>query len=105
MKVTKEVYFQICEAMGSEPIEDQIPVEYSDLSLDVQAALSIYGKLKDEWDTMNGNYLGKSYAGIIDIFTLLEVPLEDRRIMFDLIGDIDRHRTKAIQDNKPAAKK
>ena len=88
--------------MGSEPIESEMPVEYNDLSLDVQAALSIYSKLKDEWDTMNGNYMGKSYAGIVDIFTILEVPREDWKMTFDLIGMIDVHRKKAISDNKPS---
>lgn len=90
--------------MGSQPVESEIPVEYSDLSLDVQEAISIYSKLKDEWDYMNGNYLGKSYAGILDIFTILEVPKEDWRTMFDLISMIDTHRSKAIKDNKPVTK-
>ena len=76
-------------------------MEYDDLSLDVQQALNIYSKLKDEWDTMNGNYLGKSYSGIIEIFNIMEVPIEDRRIMFDLIGSIDKYRAEAIKKNKP----
>jgi hypothetical protein len=87
--------------MNSEPIEEEIPIEYDDLSLDVQEAINIYSKLKDEWDTMNGNYLGKNYAGIIDIFEIMEVPQEDRRTMFDLIGSIDKYRSEAIQRAKP----
>lgn len=99
--MTKATYLEMCEALGSEPLESEIPVEYEDLSLDVQATLSIYSKLKDEWDTMNGHYLGKSYAGIVDIFDILEVPKEDRRLTFDLIGMIDTHRAKAISDKAP----
>lgn len=91
----------MCEAMGSEPIEEEIPVEYDDLFVDVQQAMGIYYKLRDEWDTMNGNYLGKSYSGILDIFTILEVPVQDHKTMFDLIGIIDTHRSKAIADKKP----
>lgn len=98
--MTKDTYFEMCEALGSEPIESEIPVEYEDLYVDVQEALGIYSKLKDEWDTMNGNYLGKSYAGILDIFTILGVPEEDRKTIFDLIGIIDTHRSKAIADAK-----
>jgi hypothetical protein len=90
--------------LGSEPIPSEIPVEYNDLPIDVQEALSIYHKLKDEWDTMNGNYMGKNYTGIVDIFTILDVPREDWRTMFDLIGMIDTHRSKAIKDNKPPSK-
>ena len=102
--MTKEAYFEMCEALGNEPIQEEIPVDFEDFCLDVQQALSIYNKLRDEWDTMNGNYLGKSYAGILDIFTILEVPVEDHKTMYSLIGMIDNHRAKAIADNKPKTK-
>jgi hypothetical protein len=107
--MTKAVYFEMCEALGNQPKDDEIPVEYEDLYLDVQQVLGIYSKLKDEWDSMNGVYLGKSYAGISDIFDILEVPKEDRRMVFDLIESIDRIRSKIIeakrpkQTNKPSA--
>lgn len=99
--MTKDRYFEMCEMLGSEPVEEEIPVEYEDLLLDVQEALDIYHKLKDEWDTMNGNYLGKSYSGIKDIFEILEVPVEDYKTMFSLIGMIDKRRAEAISNNKP----
>jgi hypothetical protein len=99
--MTKDAYFELCEAMGTEPVEEEIPVDFEDFYIDVQEALAIYQKLKDEWDTMNGNYMGKSYAGIIDIFTILEVPVEDHKTLFTLIGIIDRYRSKAISDSKP----
>lgn len=99
--MTKEAYFEMCEALNSEPIESEIPVTYEDLLIDVQEALDIYGKLRDEWDHMNGNYMGKSYAGLQDIFDILEVPREDRKTMFLLIGIIDRHRSAAISEAKP----
>lgn len=100
--MTKDAYFEMCQALGSEPIESEIPIEYNDLPVDVQEAITIYSKLKDEWDTMNGHYLGKSYAGISDIFDILEVPKEDRRTVFDLIGIIDIYRGKAIKAKQPA---
>jgi hypothetical protein len=87
--------------MKSEPIEDEIPVEYEDLPIDVQEVLGIYSKLKDEWDTMNGNYMGKSYAGIGDILDILEIPREDRKTVFNLIGIIDDHRSNMLADSKP----
>jgi hypothetical protein len=99
--MTKDAYFELCDALGNEPIESEIPVEYDDFHIDVQEALAIYSKLKDEWDTMNGNYLGKSFSGILDIFTILEVPVEDHKTMFNLINVIDMHRQKAIMDAKP----
>lgn len=102
--MTKEAYFEMCEALGTEPIDEEIPVDYEDFCLDVQEALGIYQKLRDEWDTMNGVYLGKNYVGLVDILELLEVPVEDRRTQFELIGIIDRHRSKAIADAKPKTK-
>lgn len=101
--MTKDAYFEMAEAMGFEPAVEDIPVEYEDLLLDVQEALDIYYKLRDEWDTMNGNYMGKNYSGIKDIFEILEVPSEDYKTMFNLIGMIDRHRADAIAANKPQA--
>jgi hypothetical protein len=103
--MTKSTYFEMCEALGTEPIEEEIPVDYEDLYIDVQQALNIYHKLKDEWDTMNGVYMGKNYSGIIDIFTILEVPVQDHKTMFELIGIIDSYRAKAISDNKPKSSK
>jgi len=102
--MTKDDYFEMCEALGSEPLDSEIPVEYEDFCLDVQEALGIYQKLRDEWDTMNGVYLGKNYVGLVDILELLEVPVEDRRTQFELIGIIDRHRSKAIADARPKTK-
>lgn len=102
--MTKEAYFEMCEALGTEPLEEEIPVDYEDFCLDVQEALGIYQKLRDEWDTMNGVYLGKNYVGLVDILALLDVPVEDRRTQFELIGIIDKHRSKAIADAKPKTK-
>lgn len=102
--MTKEAYFEMCEMLGSEPVESEIPIDYSDFPLTVQQALDIYFKLKDEWDGMNGVYLGKSYAGLGDILDILEVPVQDKRTIFDLITIIDRHRSKAIADSKPKSK-
>jgi hypothetical protein len=102
--MTKDTYFEMCEMLGTEPLEEEIPVEYEDFCLDVQEAFSIYQKLRDEWDSMNGVYLGKNYAGLIDLLELLEVPVEDRRTQYELIGIIDGHRSKAIADAKPKTK-
>lgn len=105
--MTKEAYFEMCEALGTEPIESEIPVEFEDIPLDLQVIFNIYAKLKDEWDSMNGIYLGKSYHGILDIFNILEVPKEDHRLTFDIIGLIDKHRSEnfrqAQKNKKPSA--
>jgi hypothetical protein len=78
-------------------------VEYGDLFIDVQEALGIYSKLRDEWDTMNGGYLGKNYAGITEIFQMMEVPKDNWKTMYDLIGTIDKHRSTML--NRKVKKK
>jgi len=102
--MTKEAYFEMCESLGSEPIDSEIPLDYNDLPVDAQEALQMYNKLRDEWDGFNGIYLGKNYAGILDIFSILEVPVEDRRTMFELINMIDLHRKNAIAEQREATK-
>ena len=99
--MTKEKYFEMCEMLGSEPIPDQIPVDHGDLYPEAQTALIIYNKLRDEWDSLNGKYLGKNYLGVIDIFVLYEVPTESRRIVYDLLKVIDDVRSKMIAAKTP----
>ena len=103
--MTKSAYFEMCEALGSEPIDSEIPVDFEDLYIDVQQALGIYHKFRDDWDYMNGVYLGKNFTGLKDILDILEVLPEDRKTMFELLGIIDKHRAKAIADSRPKSTK
>jgi len=100
--MTKDAYFEMCEALGTTPIESEIPVEYDDFSLEIQEVLEIYRLLKDDWDTMNGNYLGKSFLGILDIFTIMEVDPADRKIYLSLLHMIDSIRSAEIKKLKPS---
>lgn len=102
--MTKKHYFEMCEVLGNEPVESEIPVEYEDLFIDVQEALGIYAILRDEWDTMNGIYLGKNYSNITDIFTMYDVPREDWKTVFELLVLIDKHRSEIFR-KKQANKK
>lgn len=102
--MTKEAYFEMCEALGSEPIESEIPVDFADLPDEVQYAFGFYSRLRDEWDGFNGVYLGKNYSGILDVFYLYDVPVENRRSLFELISIIDMHRSNAIAETKEAKK-
>lgn len=52
----------MCELLGSEPIESEIPVDRGDLNIDTQLAFSIYDKLQANWEGMSGHYLGKDLS-------------------------------------------
>lgn len=96
----KETYLQMCEDLGSEPIESEIPVEFEDLPAEAQTALVIYNKLKDTWDYMNGNYTGKDFSLLKDFLGLYEVPLEDYRVTYDMILYIDSIRSAYLKTKK-----
>lgn len=99
--MTKDSYFEMCEALGSEPVDNEIPVEYDDFPLEVQEAIRIYNNLQDNWDYMGGNYIGKNLNGFKDILSIFEVDPQDYRAVYELIMRIDRIRSKSIQDSKP----
>lgn len=90
--------------MGSEPIEGEIPIELSDFPDIVQTAFHVYGFLQDIWEGMSGTYMGKAMSGIIDIFNILEIDKEDRKLILELVVLIDSARSKQISSSKPKNK-
>lgn len=102
--MTKQQYFDMCDQLGTEPLEHEIPVELDDLPLEVQQALLVYRMLKDDWEGFNGLYLGKSYIGLTEILHYTEVEPEDYKIALTLIKIIDNIRANIINEKqkKPA---
>ena len=100
--MTKEQYFEMCEMLGSEPIEEQIPVELADLPLEVQEAYRVYVLLNDNWDSFGGNYLGKNMSGLLDIMNILEI--EDKVTILNIIQILDRNRMNQVQAQIKAQK-
>ncbi len=105
--MTKEMYFEMCEALGNEPVDSEIPVDFEDFPLEVQQAFSVYKMLRDEWDTMNGLYLGKSLIGIKDILEATEVEPDEHKLITMLVRMIDSVRADEInrkeQNKKPVS--
>lgn len=101
VNMTKEQYFEMCEALGTEPDENEIPVEYDDFPDIVQEAIGVYYKLRDEWDSFSGTYMGKSYVGLAEIFDILEIEKCDRKYILDWITIMDNTRSKIISAQKP----
>ena len=99
--MTRQQYLEMCEMMGNEPVESEIPIEFEDLALEVQDALRIYGSLQDNLDYMGGKYIGKNLAGFKDILEIYEVDKADYRSIYEMILNIDRIRGKQIADSKP----
>lgn len=102
--MTKEAYFEMCEMLGSEPVESEIPVEFDDFPLEVQQAFNAYRMLRDEWDTMNGNYLGKSLIGVKDVLEATEIEPVEHKFIIMLIRMIDTVRSDEINNKKKMEK-
>lgn len=102
--MTKEFYYELCETMGNEPVEEEIPVEMSDLPDLVQQTLNIYYMLADIWDPVGGNYLGKNTTNLFDFFNLYDIEKEERVLCVSFIQYIDHVRSKIISGKKQTPK-
>jgi hypothetical protein len=98
--MTKDQYFDMCEALGNEPVESEIPVEFDDFPLEVQQAFNAYRMLRDEWDTMSGIYLGKSLIGIKDVLEATEIDYSEQKFIIMLIRLIDNVRSDEVNNKK-----
>jgi len=108
VSMTRDQYFEMCEMLGTEPVESEIPVEFDDMPLEVQTSLLIYRILRDDWEGMSGTYMGKNINGIFDIFTAYEIDNRDKKFYLELIHIIDSIRSKEINsknqsNTKPAS--
>ena len=77
----------MCEQMGWEPKEEDLPQDGSDLSLECQQALTILNALPDNWEGMNGTWLGKDYSGLSAVMDIYEI--ESRREVFELLKEAE----------------
>ena len=91
----------MCQAMGTTPLEHEIPMTFEELPFQLQTAFKLYGYLQDEWDYMGGNYIGKKYSDFSMIADIHGIPKEDRLIYLDFLKKIDANRSKAIVATKP----
>lgn len=92
-------YFDMCEQLGSEPIESEVPISLEDLPEEAQKAWEIYSYLSDRVDTFSGTYFGKSLDTLESLLNLFDVN-ENKRLYLSLVTLFDRFETEQIR-NKP----
>ena len=103
--MTKETYFEMCEMLGSEPVEDEIPVDLEDFPYLVQQVFIIYNTLADRWDPMGGTYLGKDYGIVFNLFELYDISCKEEVLLaMEIARHIDNSRAKIIQEKQKASK-
>lgn len=98
--MTKAQYLEMCDALGTAPIEEEIPIEYDDFPPEIQQAFEVYYVLQDTWDTFGGNYLGKNLTAVKDIFDILSISTEEQPFILKMVSQIDRIRMKDISTRK-----
>jgi hypothetical protein len=94
----------MCEVMGNQPVEEEIPVDFDEFPIEVQQAFGIYRMLRDEWDSINGLYLGKSLIGIKDILEAMEIEPSEQKFIIVLVRMIDEVRSNEINSKKKSEK-
>ena len=92
----------MCEQMGTEPIPEEIPIEYTDLDMNCQLALKLFNMLPDNIDGMSGSWLGKDYSGLGIFLDVYEVV--DRQRVLDLlmilVSETDAHYKRQQKQNE-----
>ena len=81
--MSADQYFEMCEQMGWEPKDEEIPRDPGELPYNVQGALLLYNALPDIWEGMSGSWMGKDYSGLGDIMDIYD--LDNRKEIFRLL--------------------
>jgi hypothetical protein len=81
--MTQEQYFAMCEQMGWEPRDEEIPPDLSSLSYDSQIAMVLFNLLSDRIEGMSGTWLGKEFSSLETFMNIYEV--DNRRDILDYI--------------------
>jgi len=93
-----EQYFQMCEQMGWEPKEEEIPKDPSYLSYDVQCALLLFNSLPDNWEGMSGTWMGKDYSGLMDIMDIYQI--DNKKDVFTLLKVAEHEASKFYSEKQ-----
>ena len=78
----------MCEQMGWEPVEEEMPKDPGFLPLDVQNALIVFNVLPDKIEGMSGTWLGKDFSALEAILNIYDI--DNRREVLDYILIIQR---------------
>ena len=96
--MTRETYLDMCEQLGSQPQEKEIPVMLEDMPIDVELAYNVYNLLPDKIDSFNGVYYGKELDKAPLMLEFLEI--QSKKDIFKLIIIIDSLEKEEINRRK-----
>lgn len=96
--MTKESYYEMCKAMGTNPEKGDIPIDYDDLSFQSKKGLELFDLLPDLWDGMQGTYQGKNLNNIEFFLKILDIDKSSWLIITRLLTTIISFRVKSVND-------
>ncbi len=97
--MTRERYFKMCEQLGQEPVEDEIPPDWNDFPEIALHALNTFQNLGDRVYPDIG-YMGKDFTNLsyyIDIYDI-----EDKELFLEILTWLE---SRAIKDSQDSMKK
>jgi hypothetical protein len=103
--MTAEQYFDMCEQMGYEPIEEEIPKSFEDLPFTCQISLIIFNALPDRVGGMSGIWLGKDFSALEYIMYLYEVDYPKEIFEFILIIQQEYSKHYSEEHKRESSKK
>ena len=74
----------MCVSLGSEPLAEEMPVDYDDLKLETTYALQVYNLLRGRAQTY-----GRDFSNVESIFKVLNIPPNSRGVVLELLVLID----------------
>lgn len=97
--MSKDAYFEMCEMLKQEPIDEEVPLELADFPELVQQCFIVYGILPDQWDSMGGGFMGKDYSIVFSLFQVYDIvdPAEVL-LCLDFLQHMDGVRQKLIAE-------
>ena len=84
--------------MGWEPKAEEIPLDPAHLDYVVQCALILFNCLPDKWEGMSGSWMGKDYAGLMDIMDIYQ--MDNKKDTFTLLKVAEREAFKFYSEKQ-----
>lgn len=75
--------------MGSEPIEEEMPVDREDLYWETQMVFRLFDILPSKWEGFSGQYMGKDLILLPVLFKEFKIEKYIRKYAWNIIPIID----------------
>lgn len=94
--MTRERYFTMCEQMGKEPDDEEIPPDWEDFPDIAIFAQNTYNLLGDRVYPEIG-YVGKDYSNLSVFIDMYEI--EDKELFVEILDFLDSRAIKKSQEH------